>query len=75
MDALNYLYQALEEKISNQLFYNECMVKAINPVARELFARLRDEETSDIEMLQKEILFIESRPSAVRKIFFSDKKV
>lgn len=68
MDALNYLYQALEEKINNQAFYNELSVKVTNPVARELFTRLRDEEMAHVELLQKEVLSIESKPFPVNKI-------
>lgn len=68
MDALNYLYQALEEKINNQVFYNEQTVRMTNPVARELFTRLRDEEMAHVEILQKEILSIESKPFPINKI-------
>lgn len=68
MDALNYLYQALEEKISGQAFYNELSVKVTNPAARSLFTRLRDEEMAHIGLLQKEILFIEARPFPINKI-------
>lgn len=68
MDALNYLYQVLEEKINNQAFYNEQSVKVTNPVARELFTRLRDEEMVHVEVIQKEILSIEAKPFPVNKI-------
>lgn len=68
MDALNYLYQVLEEKISSQGFYNELSVKVTNPAARELFTRLRDEEMAHVEVLQKEILAIESKPFPLNKI-------
>lgn len=69
MDALNYLNQVLEDKINNQAFYNELSVKVTNPSARELFTRLRDEEMTHIEVLQKEILSIESKPFPANKIF------
>lgn len=68
MDALNYLYQVLEEKINSQGFYNELSVKVTNPSARQLFTRLRDEEMEHIDVIQKEILFIESKPFPVNKI-------
>lgn len=73
MDALNYLYLALEEKISNQVFYNEYSVRITNPSARSLFTRLRDDETEDIKTLQKEIAAIESKPFPVN-IFISKLK-
>lgn len=69
MDALNYLYQALEDKVNNQIFYNELSAKIINPAARELFIRLRDEEMTHIDALHKEIISIEAKPFPVNKIF------
>lgn len=68
MDALNHLYQALEEKTSNQMFYNEYSVRITNPAARSLFAKLRDDEAGHIYILQKEIAAIESRPYPVNII-------
>lgn len=68
MDVLNYLYQALEEKISNQFFYNEYSVRITNPTARSLFTRFRDDETEHIKLLQKEIAVIESKPFPVNII-------
>jgi rubrerythrin len=69
MDALNYLYQVLEDKIANQCFYNECLVKLTNPAARKLFTSLRDEEMAHISALQKEIAAIEARPFPVNVLF------
>lgn len=68
MNTLNLLYHALEEKINSQLFYNELSVKVTNPVARELFNRLRDEEMANVKVLQKEITSIEAKQSPVNKI-------
>jgi len=68
LDALNYLYQILEEKISSQSFYNKLSVKVTNPVARELFTRLRDEEMAHVDLLQKEVIFIEAKPFPINKI-------
>lgn len=69
MEALHYLYQALEDKIANQGFYNEYSVKLTNPAARELFTHLRDEEMAHISALQKEIAAIEAKPFPVNLIF------
>jgi len=68
LNALNYLYLVLDEKISSQVFYNELSVKVTNPAARALFTRLRDKEMANIEMLQKEIASIEAKPFPVNKI-------
>jgi rubrerythrin len=68
LNALNYLYLALDEKINSQIFYNELSVKVTNPVARAIFTRLRDEEMAHIEVLQQEITAIEVRPFPINII-------
>lgn len=71
MKNLNYLYQALEEKISNQCFYNEMSVRVANPAASALFTRLRDAEAAHVRVLQKEILAAEAKPIPINKILQS----
>ncbi|GAB6182246.1 hypothetical protein JCM14036_35650 [Desulfotomaculum defluvii] len=68
MDSLEFLNDALEDKINNQTFYNEAAVIVRNPSARQLFLRLRDEEMKHIEILQKEIVAIDNKPFTVTKI-------
>ena len=68
MDALNYLYLALEDKITSQSFYNRLSVRITNPVAREFFTRLRDEEMDHIIALQREITAIEAKPFPINVI-------
>jgi rubrerythrin len=55
-------------KIDNQMFYNEQAIKIANPMARQFFINLRDEEMQHINMLQKEINSIEGKPFPVSKI-------
>lgn len=73
MDALNYLYLALDQKINSQAFYNDLSVKVTNPAARSLFTRLRDEDMEHIKLLQKEITAIEALPFPVNRIVSSYK--
>lgn len=68
MDVLDLLYDALMTKIDNQKFYNEQAVKITNPMARQFFINLRDEEMQHINMLQKKINAIEGKPFPVSKI-------
>lgn len=68
MDSLNFLQDALEDKIRNQVFYNDAAVRVNNPTVRQLFIKLRDEEMRHIDVLQKEIVAIENKPFAVTKI-------
>ncbi|MEW6697424.1 MAG: hypothetical protein ACOY35_06665 [Bacillota bacterium] len=68
MDSLEFLNDALEDKIRNQTFYNDAAVRVRNPSARQLFLKLRDEEMRHIEILQKEVVAIENKPFPVTKI-------
>ncbi len=68
MDTLDLLYDALKDKMENQMFYNEQAVKIANPMARQFFINLRDEEMQQITMLQKKINAIEGKPFPVSKI-------
>lgn len=68
MDSLEFLNDALEDKIRNQAFYNEAAVHVRNPSARQVFIKLRDEEMRHIDILQKEVVAIENKPFAVTKI-------
>ncbi|AQS58661.1 hypothetical protein [Desulforamulus ferrireducens] len=68
MDSLKFLEDALEDKIKNQAFYNDAAVRVINPSARQLFIKLRDEEMRHIDVLQKEVVAIENKPFTVTKI-------
>ncbi|CCO09083.1 hypothetical protein [Desulforamulus hydrothermalis] len=68
MDSLELLSDALEDKIKNQMFYNDAAIRVRNPSARQLFLRLRDEEMKHIEILQKEVVAIENKPFTVTKI-------
>ncbi|GAB6157060.1 hypothetical protein JCM39194_02600 [Desulfotomaculum varum] len=68
MDSLELLSDALEDKINNQMFYNDAAIRVRNPSARQLFLRLRDEEMKLIEILQKEVVAIENKPFTVTKI-------
>ena len=68
MDSLEFLNDALEDKVRNQAFYNEAAVRVRNPSARQLFIKLRDEEMRHIDVLQKEVVAIENKPFNVTKI-------
>ncbi|RKO68099.1 hypothetical protein [Desulfofundulus salinus] len=68
MNKLDLLYDVLIDKIWSQTFYNEQMLLMVNPVARELFMRLRDEETQHVLVLRTEIIAMEANPFAPTKI-------
>lgn len=68
MDSLELLNDALEDKMRNQMNYNDAALLIRNPSARQLMLKFRDEEMRHVEMLQKEIVAIENKPNAVTKI-------
>ncbi len=68
MNKLDLLYDVLADKMWSQTFYNEQMLMMVNPVARELFRRLRDEEAQHVLALRTEIIALESNPFPVNKI-------
>lgn len=68
MNLLEMLHDCLRDKILAQAFYNEQAIHVINPAARGLFLKFRDEEMAHIELLQREIGAIEARPFSVHKI-------
>ncbi|WP_031517392.1 hypothetical protein [Desulfofalx alkaliphila] len=68
MDTLDLLYDALQTKMDNQKYYNEQAILITNPMVKQLFINLRDEEMQHIEMLQKKINSIEGKPFPINKI-------
>ncbi|MGB9804347.1 hypothetical protein, partial [Desulfofundulus sp.] len=67
MEALNkldLLYDVLSDKMWSQSFYNAQMLLMLNPEARDLFRRLRDEEDQHILTLHTEIVALEASPLA-----------
>ncbi|MBO8137673.1 MAG: hypothetical protein H0Z40_06015 [Desulfotomaculum sp.] len=68
MDALDLLYDALLSKMDSQRFYNEQAMLITNPMARQFFINLRDEEMHHISMLHKKIHALEDIPFPVSKI-------
>lgn len=74
MNTKDLLYDIMQDKFSSQRFYNDIMLGIINPSARELFKRLRDEEERHGVVLQREILAIEAKPFPVNKIIGARKE-
>jgi len=68
VNKLELLYDVLHDKMHSQTFYNEQLIRMTNPVLRQLFTHLRDEETEHILRLRTEILTLETRPFPVHKI-------
>ncbi|SHI85817.1 hypothetical protein [Desulfofundulus thermosubterraneus] len=68
MNKLDLLYDALTDKLWSQHFYNEQVLMTVNPVARDLFTRLRDEEGQHVLALRSEIIAMEANPLPPNRI-------
>jgi rubrerythrin len=62
LNKLDLLYDALTDKLWSQHFYNEQFLMIVNPIARNLFARLRDEESQHVLTLHRAIAAMEANP-------------
>lgn len=60
MNKLDLLYDALTDKLWSQHFYNEQVLMMLNPAARDLFTRLRDEEGQHVLALRSAITAMEA---------------
>jgi hypothetical protein len=66
MKSMDMLYGLLQDKINSQLFYNGAMVRMVNPLARDLFKTIRDEEESDVLRIRRMFLALEARPMILK---------
>lgn len=74
MNTKDLLYDIMQDKFNSQRFYNDIMLGIINPSARDMFKRFRDEEERHGIVLQREILAIEAKPFPVNKIIGARKE-
>ncbi|KJS00716.1 MAG: hypothetical protein VR68_06410 [Peptococcaceae bacterium BRH_c4a] len=66
MKTMDLLYDLLMDKINSQVFYNDIMVRMVNPAARELFKTLRDDEEKRLQEIRRQFLALESAPMRVK---------
>lgn len=69
MKETDVLKDILNHRMSNQIFYNENLINTRNPMLRNLFTMLRDDEMRAIFMLQQRIYRIENPPGILAKMF------
>ncbi|MCL6610622.1 MAG: hypothetical protein K6T66_03660 [Peptococcaceae bacterium] len=73
MQTRDLLYDLLQDKIRGQIFYNELMIRMVNPLARDLFRTFRDEDERQALAVLKQFLAVESKP-AILKAFLPARK-
>ncbi|AGI40094.1 hypothetical protein Clst_2063 [Thermoclostridium stercorarium subsp. stercorarium DSM 8532] len=69
MNEMNILTDLLEYKIMLQKWYNHALLSVVNPEAKALFTRLRDDETRDILNIQQKLLRKSTPANIIHKIF------
>ncbi|HAN10315.1 MAG TPA: hypothetical protein DCP90_06860 [Clostridiales bacterium] len=65
-DILNDI---LKDRITNQCYYNECILNNRNPEVRNFFTEARDDETRAIIRLQQKVERIQNNSGTIVKIF------
>lgn len=75
MKSMDILYDLLQDKINSQEFFNSMMVRMVNPLARDLFKTIRDEEERDVIIVRKNFLSLEAKPMILKAFFPSQKPV
>lgn len=69
MKEIDILKDILEYKISLQKWYNHALLDVINPEAKALFTRLRDDESRAVLNIQQKLMRLEAPNRIAHKIF------
>ena len=74
MELVDILKDILQDRASNQLFYNHVMVDIRNPEVRRTFLQIRDDEMRDVVKLQEWITRLKKKPNITARLFPSTNK-
>lgn len=66
---VDILKDILQSRISNQIFYNESLIKIRNPEVKQVLTQLRDDEMRAIVKLQQKIDRLQNTSGIIAKIF------
>ncbi|NLI58012.1 MAG: hypothetical protein GX387_05750 [Clostridium sp.] len=69
MEVVDILKDILQNRISNQIFYNKNLIIMRNPEVRQLLTQLRDNEMRAIVKLQQKIDRLQDASGIISKIF------
>ena len=69
MNDLDILKDLLQQRVTNQINYNENLINIHNPEVRQIFTQLRDDEMRTIVNIQQKIERLEASPGIIAKIF------
>lgn len=69
MNEIDILRDLLEYRMRLQEWYNHLLLNVLNPEAKALFTRLRDDETRAVLNIQQKLLRKEAPNKIIHKIF------
>ncbi len=69
MNEIDILKDIKEYRMMLQKWYNHIILNVLNPEAKALFTRLRDDETRAVLNIQQKLLRMESPNRIIHKIF------
>ena len=69
MNEIDILKDIKEDRMVLQKWYNHIILNVLNPEAKALFTRLRDDETRAVLNIQQKLLRMESPNRIIHKIF------
>lgn len=69
MNEIDIINDILEYRMMLQEWYNHILINVVNPEAKALFTRLRDDETRAILNMQQKLLRKQTPNKTVHKIF------
>jgi hypothetical protein len=69
MNEMEMLRDLQEYRIMLQKWYNDVLLNVLNPEAKALFTRLRDDETRAVMTIQQILLRKEAPNKIIHKIF------
>lgn len=69
MNEIDILRDLIEYRMMLQKWYNHVLLNVLNPEAKSLFTRLRDDETRAVLDIQQKLLRKEAPNKIIHKIF------
>ncbi len=69
MNEIDMLRELQEYRTMLQKWYNDVLLNVVNPEAKALFTRLRDDETRAVMNIQQALLRMEAPNKIMHKIF------
>lgn len=74
MKDIVILKDLLQSKFYMQMLYNQYLLEVRNPILKQLFTELRDDESRAIVLLQQKVESLQSFPGIIAKLIPGSKR-